>query len=90
MTYINFLQIIARRLDGLKKDIIDKVVNYGEDILNDEEIEILENILEEYSISNCPNCGEFIDKSNYEDILFIYDEGMCASCKNNYDNIINE
>ena len=90
MTYIEFLRIIKDRFESEEKKVIEKVIVSGEESLNDEEIEILDSLLENYKISNCPNCLEAINSDDYETFLFIYDEGMCGYCRTRYDNMMKE
>lgn len=81
--YKSFLEEVLSGLDdsavvGIAKLAIDKGVN----TLTPKQFNKLEIGVQDYKISNCPNCGEEIP---YEDMPYVLENGMCASCQHDWD-----
>ena len=72
-----FLGEIIDMFDDDVKEIINKVIESGQDSLSDEEEEVFEDKVESEYIDTCPNCGEHV---SFSDMDFVIDDNMCSRC----------
>jgi len=77
-----FLGEIIDMFDDDVKEIINKVIESGQDSLSDEEEEVFEDKVESEYVDVCPNCGEHV---SFVDMAFVIDNNKCSLCQKDLD-----
>ena len=82
MSYEEYVKNVLEYVDDENLlEIANEITLNGLDNLEDEEIDIVNNIMEDYLLKECPICSQEIF---YEDMLIAVENGKCSDCNYKY------
>jgi len=77
-----FLAEIIDMFDDDVQEIINKVIESGQDSLSDEEEEVFKDKVEGEYVDVCPSCAQYV---SFSDMAFVIDNNRCSRCQKDLD-----